>query len=154
MRAVIQRVDWAQVVVAPDYIKRIDKGLLVLLCAMAGDDDRAMDWMAKKIAQLRIFTDGDGKMNRSVLDIDGEILVISQFTLAADIQKGNRPSFTNAAPPAVAEPFLDRFVEKLITEYRVRRVETGIFGAHMDVSLPNDGPGTIYIDSERGERAC
>jgi D-tyrosyl-tRNA(Tyr) deacylase len=146
MRSVVQRVDWAQVDVAPDYSRRIGAGLLALVCIESGDDETKLDWMARKIAGLRIFSDDEGKMNRSVIDINGSILVISQFTLAADIEKGFRPSFSNAAPPVIAEPFVNRFVEKLRTDCGVRSVETGIFGAHMDVTLHNNGPVTIFIE--------
>ncbi|MEA3363744.1 MAG: D-aminoacyl-tRNA deacylase [Thermodesulfobacteriota bacterium] len=147
MRAVIQRVSRAGVVVAGERIAAIDSGLLVLLGVEDGDSNRAAEYLAEKTAGLRIFEDPAGKMNLSVLDCSGEVLVVSQFTLLADCRKGRRPGFSAAAPPELAEPLCEYFVEQL--KQRGIGVQTGQFRADMAVDLVNDGPVTILLDSER-----
>lgn len=145
MRAVIQRVSEASVTVDHQIIGKIEAGLLVLICAMQGDDKAQADYLAKKIAKLRIFQDDAGKMNRSVLDIAGSVLVISQFTLAAETHRGNRPGFSAAAPPAEGEALYSYFAEQLAAQ--AVPVQRGSFGADMKVKLLNDGPVTIWMDS-------
>ncbi len=147
MRAVIQRVSRAGVVVAGERIAAIDSGLLVLLGVENGDEKKAVEYLADKTAGLRIFEDSAGKMNLSVLDCSGEVLVVSQFTLLADCRKGRRPGFSAAASPELAEPLCEYFVEQL--KQRGIRVQTGQFRADMAVDLVNDGPVTILLDSER-----
>lgn len=144
MRALVQRVTSASVTVDGKVIGQIDTGLLVLVCAMQGDGTAQADALAAKIAKLRIFADDAGKMNRSILDSGGAVLVISQFTLAADTSRGNRPGFSNAAPPAVGEPLYEHFTGALAAQGV--DVKTGRFGAHMSVALVNDGPVTIWMD--------
>ncbi|MBR3300438.1 MAG: D-tyrosyl-tRNA(Tyr) deacylase, partial [Clostridia bacterium] len=122
-------------------------GYLILYCAVEGDTEDEIDLLARKVASLRIFEDQDGKMNKSILDVDGEILCISQFTLAADTKKGNRPSFIKAMAPDTASLYYDTFCEKLLS-YGVKSVEKGVFGADMKVSLINDGPVTIILDTK------
>ena len=145
MRAVIQRVSEASVTVDHQIIGKIEAGLLVLICAMQGDDKAQADYLAKKIAKLRIFQDDAGKMNRSVLDIAGSVLVISQFTLAAETHRGNRPGFSTAAPPAEGEALYSYFADQLAAQ--AVPVQRGSFGADMKVKLLNDGPVTIWMDS-------
>src|SRR5258706_11560158 len=146
MRALLQRVTQASVTVNEQVVGQIGQGLLVLLGVGQDDSEVQVKILADKIVHMRIFGDDDGKMNRSLLDIGGEVLVVSQFTLYADIRHGRRPNFTNAAPPSLAEPLVERFKEA-ITAYGLR-VTDGIFGAHMQVDLLNDGPVTIWMDSE------
>lgn len=146
MRAVIQRVSEASVTVDQQVIGEIKAGLLVLICAMQGDDQTQADYLVKKIAKLRIFKDEAGKMNRSVSDTSGAVLVISQFTLAADTHRGNRPGFSTAAPPAQGEALYTYFADQLEAQGLV--VQRGSFGADMQVRLLNDGPVTIWMDSE------
>ena len=145
MRALIQRVSEASVTVEGAAVGAIGPGLLVLLCAVEGDGEAEADFLAGKIAKLRIFEDEAGKMNRSLLDIGGEALVVSQFTLAADWRKGNRPSFIGAAEPARAEELYERFCNQL--EAAGVPVATGRFAAKMAVALINDGPVTIWLDT-------
>ncbi|WP_069804476.1 D-aminoacyl-tRNA deacylase [Thermogemmatispora onikobensis] len=145
MRALLQRVSYARVRVANEVVAEIGPGLLVLLGVAQGDGEAEAKILAEKIVHLRIFEDEAGKMNRSLLDHGGEMLVVSQFTLYADARKGRRPSFTEAAPPAQAEPLIRSF-EDLVRSYGLR-VGSGIFGAHMLVELVNDGPVTIWLDS-------
>ncbi|MCA8880129.1 MAG: D-tyrosyl-tRNA(Tyr) deacylase [Rhodobacteraceae bacterium] len=145
MRALVQRVACADVTVAGAHISEIGPGLLILVCAMAGDADAAGTALARKIAKLRIFKDADGKMNRSVRDIGGAALVVSQFTLAADTSRGNRPGFSAAAPPDEGERLYLGFADALAAEGIP--VATGRFGADMAVSLVNDGPVTIWFDT-------
>ncbi len=144
MRAVVQRVSQASVTVDGQVVGAIGHGLLVLLGIAHGDDTAQADWLAQKIAGLRIFEDNAGKMNRGLLDIEGEALVVSQFTLYGDARKGRRPSFTDAARPEVADPLVQHFAQAL------RRqgvpVETGVFGAHMLVEIHNDGPVTLVLE--------
>ena len=144
MRAVVQRVANASITVNQEVVGAIEKGLLVYLGVCNGDDSRGVDYLAHKIPNLRIFEDGEGKMNLSLLDIGGEILVVSQFTLCADLQKGNRPSFNPAAPPEVAIPLYEEFIDKL--KARGLKVATGQFGASMEVTYTNEGPVTLWID--------
>lgn len=146
MRAVIQRVTNSSVVVGGKTVGSCGRGFMVLLGVMNGDTEKEADILASKVAKLRVFEDENGKMNRSVLDIDGEILCISQFTLCADVKKGNRPSFTPSAPPEDANKLYEYFVDALRRE-GVRKVDKGIFGADMQVSLVNDGPVTIVFDT-------
>ena len=150
MRGVIQRVSAAEVTIESRVVGRIGRGLLVLLGVEEGDSAVDADWLAEKIARMRFFADDDGKMNRSVAEIDGGLLVVSQFTLHASTQKGNRPSFLRAARPEEAVPLYERFLATLEHE-AARPVARGIFAADMMVSLVNDGPVTILIDSRRRE---
>lgn len=144
MRAVVQRVTRASVSVDGQAIGSIGPGLVVLLGVAHGDSEAEARWLAEKIAHLRIFEDEAGKFNRSALDVGGEVLVISQFTLLADARRGRRPSFTDAAPPDMAEPLVDRFAD-LIRQQGLR-VATGQFGAYMLVEIHNDGPVTLVLD--------
>ncbi|WP_165005414.1 MULTISPECIES: D-aminoacyl-tRNA deacylase [unclassified Enterococcus] len=146
MRAVIQRVSQAAVTIDQQQVGKISQGLLVLLGIHETDTQADVDYLVKKITQMRIFEDEQGKMNRSVEDVDGEILSVSQFTLFADTKKGNRPSFIAAARPETAIPLYESFNRGI--ETRGITVATGKFGADMDVSLINDGPVTILIDSQ------
>ncbi|NVO86820.1 D-aminoacyl-tRNA deacylase [Hymenobacter terrestris] len=146
MRLVLQRVRHARVTVEGRVTGQIGPGLLVL-AGFAPDDDAAiLDRLARKMVQLRIFADDEGKMNRSVQDVGGEVLVVSQFTLLADTRKGNRPSYIGAAPPPLAVPLYEQFVQ-VVAGLLGRPVATGEFGADMQVELLNDGPVTIVLDS-------
>ena len=148
MRLVIQRVTRASVSVpAEAYESKIGKGLLVLAAFIDEDTDEDLEWCARKLAAMRIFDDEDGVMNLSVKDVDGEILVVSQFTLYASTVKGNRPSYIKAAKPDVAVPLYEKFM-KLVEEQSGKSVGRGIFGADMKVGLVNDGPVTIIVDSK------
>ncbi|HXZ05242.1 MAG TPA: D-aminoacyl-tRNA deacylase [Ktedonobacteraceae bacterium] len=146
MRALIQRVSRASVTVEEQVTGEIGKGLLIFLGIGLEDTETTVKTLADKIVQLRIFSDQQGKMNLSLLDIQGEILVVSQFTLHAEVSRGRRPSFTKAAPPSIAIPLYELFKETC-KNYALR-VENGIFGAYMHVELCNDGPVTIWMDSE------
>lgn len=150
MRAVIQRVLEASVEVEGQTVSRIGGGLLVLLGVEEGDTADDVAWLGGKVAKLRIFSDPEGKMNQSVIDADGEIIVVSQFTLHASTKKGNRPSFLKSAAPAVSEPLYEQFCAGLERE-TAKPVGRGIFGAEMKVALVNDGPVTILIDSRARE---
>lgn len=150
MRALIQRVQQAEVIVEGESVGRINKGLLVFLGVEPNDILEDINWLAGKIARLRIFKDDQDLMNLSVDDIDGNILVISQFTLFASTKKGNRPSFTNSAKPDYANEMYEKFIDALHLETG-KKIEKGIFGADMKVSLLNDGPVTIMIDSKNKE---
>ena len=150
MRAVIQRVCEAAVTVDDHTVARIGAGLLVLCGIAPSDSTAAADWLAHKIVALRIFDDDAGVMNRSVRDSGGEILAVSQFTLHASTKKGARPSYSAAASPEFAQPLFDAFVGALEREL-VRPVPTGVFGAHMQITLTNDGPVTLWIDSATRE---
>jgi D-aminoacyl-tRNA deacylase len=145
VRAVVQRVQHASVAVGGETVAEIGPGLVILLGVAASDSTAECDRLAGKIARLRIFEDDGGRFDRSLADVPGEALVVSQFTLVADTRKGNRPSFSGAAPPEVAEPIYERFCE--ILGAAGVRVARGIFGAHMTVSLVNDGPVTIVLDA-------
>lgn len=147
MKAVIQRVKNARVDVDEKTVGKISEGYLILVGVMDGDTEDDAEILAKKTANLRIFTDEDDKMNKSILDIDGEVLAVSQFTLCADVKKGNRPSFINSAVPDEANRLYEYYCSKLL-ENGVRKVEKGVFGAHMEVSLLNNGPVTILYDTE------
>lgn len=144
MRVVLQRVTRASVTVENRVVGSIDRGFLLLVGFTAGDDSDTIEWMADKIVSLRLFSDPEGKMNLGLLDENGAVLVVSQFTLYGDARKGRRPSFTDAAAPALAERLYDAFVHAL--ERRVPRVATGVFGAMMDVELVNDGPVTLLLE--------
>lgn len=145
MRVVVQRVSRASVTIEGAVVGQIGAGLLVLVGIRPGDGDRQIDFLADKVLNLRIFPDEAGKMNRSVLDIDGALLIVSQFTLYGDCRKGRRPSFIDAAGPDIAIPVYERFIERL--RQRALTVETGRFGALMDVELVNAGPVTLILDS-------
>ncbi|MCF2869975.1 D-aminoacyl-tRNA deacylase [Octadecabacter sp. G9-8] len=145
MRALIQRVSTAQVHVDGTLIGECGKGLLVLVCAMQGDTDDTPAKLAAKISKLRVFKDDQGRMNRSLVDIGGDALVISQFTLAADTSRGNRPGFSTAAEPKDAERLYKAFAAEMGT---LAPTQTGQFGADMAVSLVNDGPVTIWMDTD------
>ena len=147
MKALLQRVSSARVEVNGRVAGEINKGLLVFLCTMKGDTDQDLDHIVKKVSQLRIFGDEQGKMNLSVKDVKGEVLAVSQFTLAASTRKGNRPSFEEAEAPEQAKQMFEAFVQR-IQEAGIP-VRTGVFGAMMDVTLVNDGPVTIWIDSRK-----
>ena len=144
MRALIQRVTEASVVVDGEVVGEIGAGLLILICAMQGDNEKNADTLAAKISKLRIFSDEAGKMNRSLMDIGGSALVVSQFTLAADTSRGNRPGFSTAAPPDEGRALYEYFAEQM----RGLGIDTatGSFGADMAVRLQNDGPVTIWMD--------
>lgn len=150
MRVVVQRVGEASVTVDNRVTGAIGRGLLVLAGFEAGDGEADLDWMAGKLVRLRIFADEQGVMNRSVQDTGGDILAVSQFTLYASARKGNRPSWSRAAPGEVSQPLFERFVAKL-GEALGKPVPTGVFGADMAVSLTNDGPVTLIMDSRAPE---
>ncbi len=146
MRVVVQRTQRAEVRIDGETVGKIEHGYMLLVGITHSDTEADADYIAKKVAQLRVFEDADGKMNRSILDIGGAILSISQFTLYGDVRHGNRPSFIQAAHPEQAEPLYLYFNQRLRTEYGLH-VETGRFGADMKVDFINDGPVTILIDS-------
>ena len=147
MKAVIQRVLSASVKVDGELVGSCNQGYMILLGAAEGDTEAEAELLAKKVSSLRVFCDENDKMNLSILDIDGEILAISQFTLCADVKKGNRPSFINALEPVAAEKLYKLFCQKL-REFGVKKVDEGIFGADMKVELINDGPVTILYDTD------
>jgi len=147
MKAVIQRVSSASVTIDAKIVAEIQKGLLVLVGIEDADNQEDINWLCQKIANLRIFGDENGVMNLSVKDIDGEIIVVSQFTLQALTKKGNRPSYIKAAKPEIAIPLYELFIMQLEKELG-KKVQTGILGADMKVALVNDGPVTILIDSK------
>ncbi len=144
MRVLLQRVCWARVQVAGHPVAEIGPGLLLLVGVTHADGPEQAEYLARKVAHLRIFEDEEGKMNRSVLEVQGEALVVSQFTLYADTRKGRRPAFVGAAPPEIAAPLVERFAQHL-RDLGVP-TQTGRFGAHMDVELCNDGPVTIMLE--------
>lgn len=146
MKALLQRVTRASVSVASEVVGRIGRGLVVFVGVASGDTEKDAQYMAQKTVNLRIFSDEEGRFNLSALDIKGELLVVSQFTLLADTRKGRRPSFTEAAPPAQAEEIFERFVEQ--ARAAGLRVETGRFQQYMQVEIHNDGPVTILLDSK------
>lgn len=146
MRLVIQRVNHATVTVNNETVGSIDKGLLVLMGVSGTDDSDILVKLTDKLLKMRIFEDENGKTNLSLSDVDGELLIVSQFTLYADCRKGNRPSFIKAGAPDTANALYEEFVK--MCRQRTRKVETGIFGADMKVSLENDGPFTIILDSD------
>ena len=149
MRAVVQRVTRASVTIDEEIVGAIGPGLLVLLGAAKGDTPAEALWLAHKVANLRIFSDADGRMNLSVKEVGGQVLIVSQFTLIANTRKGFRPSFMPAAAPEVAEPLVTQFTEAVASEGVP--VATGLFGAHMVVELVNDGPVTILLEREPSE---
>lgn len=150
MRLVIQRVTHASVTIEGVLKSKIEKGLLILVGIEDADTDADINWLAQKVVNLRIFDDENGVMNRSVIDTDGEILIVSQFTLHAMTAKGNRPSYIRASKPDFAIPMYEKFCAK-VSELLGKKVGTGEFGADMKVELLNDGPVTILIDSQRKE---
>ena len=150
MRVVVQRVSQSNVKVSGEVIGEIKEGLMVLVSFVDEDNDTDLGWMTKKIINLRIFNDDEGKMNRSVQDVGGDILLISQFTLHGSTKKGNRPSFIKAAKPDFANVMYERFI-KVLKQSLGKEIQTGEFGGDMKVSLVNDGPTTIIIDSKDKE---
>lgn len=150
MKVVIQRVSQASVTVDSNIVANIQKGLLVLVGIEDADTQEDIDWLAGKIIKMRIFGDENEVMNCSVQDVDGDIIVVSQFTLHASTKKGNRPSYIKASKPEFAIPMYEKFVKALETEFQ-KKVQTGIFGADMKVNLLNDGPVTILMDSKNRE---
>ncbi len=150
MRVVLQRVSEASVKIEGKVHGKIQKGILVLLGIEEEDTSEDIEWLCNKIVKIRIFNDQAGVMNLSLQEINGEILIISQFTLHASTKKGNRPSYTKAARPVVAIPLYENFI-KTLSQILGKPIETGIFGAHMEVSLNNDGPVSILIDSKNKE---
>ncbi len=150
MRAVIQRCKYARLSIDQNLYSSIGNGLLILLGIGNSDNDEDIKWLSGKISRLRIFSDSEGKMNRSVQDIKGEIMVVSQFTLFASTKKGNRPSYINSAKPDVAIPLYEKFIEQIELDSGLE-VKTGKFGADMKIELLNDGPVTIIIDSKNRE---
>jgi len=150
MRTVIQRVSEASVTIDGLIKSKIGKGLLILLGIEDADTQEDIEWLTKKIVNLRIFDDAEGLMNLSLGDIDGELLVVSQFTLFAQSKKGNRPSYIRASKPEIAIPIYEKFCQELSIQSG-REVQTGVFGANMEVKLLNDGPVTIWIDTKNKE---
>ena len=147
MKIIIQRVSEAQVTVAKKIVSSINNGLLILLGITTDDTLEDIQWLSNKIVQMRIFTDTDNRMNLSLKDIDGEVIVVSQFTLMASTKKGNRPSYIKAAKPAISIPLYEQFMVQLEADLG-KKIGAGIFGAAMKVSLVNDGPVTISVDSK------
>lgn len=150
MRAIIQRVNYASVKVANETIGKIDKGFLIFIGFEDADNEEDISWLSSKIINLRIFNDSFGKMNLSLKDVDGNILLVSQFTLHASTKKGNRPSFINAAKPYYAHEMYEKFTNKLTDDFG-KQLQTGKFGADMKILLENDGPVTIIIDTKNKE---
>ena len=150
MRVLIQRVKRASVTVNNKLISLINNGLLIFIGIGEEDNAEDIEWLTKKIANIRLFDDENGVMNKSVTDIDGEILAVSQFTLMASTKKGNRPSYIKAAKPEISIPMYEKFVETLQQMFG-KEIQTGTFGADMQVELINDGPVTIWIDSKQKE---
>lgn len=147
MRAIIQRVTKSNLYIDKKLYSSINQGFLVLLAVENNDEIEDLEYIAKKTLGLRVFSDSEGKMNLSINDVGGEIMVVSQFTLYGDVRKGNRPSFTNSAKGEKAEDFYEKFIEKMKENIEV--VETGVFGADMQIELVNDGPVTIQLDSSK-----
>ena len=150
MRVVIQLVKQASVIIQEKVVSEIKKGYLILLGIEAEDTQEDINWLAGKITRLRIFSDENGAMNNSIIEANGDVIVVSQFTLQAKTKKGNRPSFIKAARPEIAIPLYEKFITQLENELG-KKVQTGKFGAMMDVALINDGPVTILIDSKQKE---
>ena len=150
MRAVIQKVSEASVIIKSEIISRIEIGLVILLGIKIDDNTEDVKWLANKTSQLRIFSDIKGKMNNSILDGNGSVIVVSQFTLHAKTKKGNRPSYIKASRPEQAIPLYELFKEEL-SQLIGKKVQSGVFGANMQVSLINDGPVTIIIDTKNKE---
>jgi len=150
MRVVIQRVNRASVSINGIIKSEIGEGLMILVGIEDDDNDEDINWLAGKISRLRIFRDEEGAMNKSITDIDGEVLCVSQFTLHAKVKKGNRPSFIRAAKPDIAIPVYEKFIKQLGKEIG-KKIKTGEFGANMQIDLLNDGPVTIFIDTKNKE---
>ncbi len=150
MRALLQRVSSASVEIGGNCVSSIGSGLLILLGVEDADDESDVAWLCQKISQMRIFPDADGKMNLSILNVSGDVLVVSQFTLHASTKKGNRPSFLKAAAPSKSEPLYEAFCSAMETAVS-KPIGRGVFGADMKVSLTNDGPVTIWLDSHNKE---
>lgn len=150
MRALLQRVTFAELSVDGEKFSTIKQGILVLLGIEEADTKEDMEWLSGKITRLRIFDDENGIMNLSVKDVDGEVMVVSQFTLFASTKKGNRPSYIRSAKPEISEPLYEQFVEHIQNDLG-KKVATGKFGAHMNIALDNDGPVTIMMDSKSRE---
>ena len=150
MRAVLQRVTQASCTVNGNITGQIDAGFLVFLGVEDADTNEDLDWLAQKIVNMRVFSDENDLMNKALTDVDGDILLISQFTLFASTKKGNRPGFTRAARPDVAIPLYEKMIEKL-SALTGKKIQTGIFGADMKIALVNDGPTTILIDTKNKE---
>ena len=147
MKAVLQRVSKASVTIDKETVASIKNGLLILLGVIDEDSQEDINWLSKKISNLRIFADEDGVMNKSIIEVNGDVIVVSQFTLHANTKKGNRPSYIKAAKPDIAIPLYEKFVAQLESDLG-KKVQTGQFGAMMDVALVNDGPVTIIIDTK------
>ncbi len=147
MRVLIQRVKRSMVTIDDSVFSQIGRGLLVLVGVEHADTDEDVEWLAGKLTRLRIFDDSDGVMNQDVMQVDGEVMIVSQFTLYASTKKGNRPSYIKAAPEPISRPIYERFVSR-VSEIIGKEVKTGSFGADMDIALVNDGPITIWIDSK------
>ncbi len=145
MKVVVQKVSCASVEIEDEIAAQIGDGLCIFVAVHESDTSEQMEWMARKLINLRIFPDNEGKMNLSVTDTQGELLVISNFTLYGDARKGTRPSFTDSAPPAIAKPLYDKFIE-ILKNSTALKIETGQFGAMMKVELINDGPVTLIIE--------
>lgn len=150
MRLLIQRVTYARCHIGGSVYSEIGKGFVVLVGVCMDETQEDIDWLAKKLVQMRIFDDAEGVMNLSVQDVEGEVMIVSQFTLHAMTKKGNRPSWIKAAPEAISKPLYEQFVMK-VEELLGRKVATGSFGADMQIELTNDGPVTIWIDSKNRE---
>ncbi len=148
MRAVVQRVKRSSVAIEGRILSSIEKGILVLLAVKQGDGEQDAGYLAEKCAALRIFDDPEGRMNCSVRDAGGEVMVVSQFTLYGNTQRGNRPSYSMAAPPEIAEPLYEKYVSEMKRLVGVQRVQSGVFRAMMDVELINDGPVTVIVESK------
>lgn len=148
MRAIIQRINGAFITIDGNETREIGEGIVVFMCAMAGDTEQQADFLAQKVCELRIFKDDNGKMNRSLIDIGGDALIVSNITLSADMKHGRRPDFSRSAPPEEAKRLYDYFVSQ-VAKQPVGKVRTGEFGAHMHVDVQNDGPVNIIIDTER-----
>ena len=150
VRVVVQRVASASVTVGDETVGAIGAGLMLLVGVEEADSDADVRWLSAKLSKLRIFSDAEGVMNRSVSEVGGEVLAVSQFTLFASLKKGSRPSWSRAARGDISQPLFERFVRQLETDLGIK-VETGVFGADMQVSLINDGPVTLFIDSQAPE---
>jgi D-tyrosyl-tRNA(Tyr) deacylase len=150
MRALIQRVSRAEVLINKEEVRKIGQGFVILLGIENADSQDDIQWLSAKICKLRLFDDEQGVMNKSILDIDGEVMIISQFTLHARTRKGNRPSYIDAAKPDISVPLYEAFKKQMAADLG-KAVVSGEFGAHMDVTLTNDGPVTIWIDTKNKE---
>ena len=148
MRVVLQRVERAKVVVDHDIVGQINRGLLAFVAASPSDNANDIDWLSRRVAQIKIFSDETGRMSQSLLDIRGQVLIVSQFTLLADLKKGRRPSFHRSAKPDFAKPLIESFADQLQNQYGCS-VAKGRFGANMKVELVNDGPVTLIVDSQQ-----